>query len=149
MESVWVEVNPDPDYRAGYKDATVKIGRNTTKSSIAHEVGHYLEDHDQDLLQAEFDYVVKRTNLDTSKKTQIDGRETHPDAFKNPYTGKLYYRNIGTPEAPKFTNELFATEVLSTGIQQLMENPWEFAREDPEHCAFVLGALTAYRKKKW
>ena len=59
-----------------------------------------------------------------------------PDHFFDPYCGKAYERrdvhgNISVT----------ATEILSMGVERLMQNPVRFLREDREYAILCLGLI--------
>jgi hypothetical protein len=40
------------------------------------------------------------------------------------------------------------TEIISMGLQQMMENPVQFAHKDPEYYKFMIGVLDGSLRKK-
>jgi hypothetical protein len=73
--------------------------------------------------------ISEKLSVMTGSKFYEPREYARKDNFFNPYCGKDY---IG----PK--GQRVATEILSMGIQQLLEKPATFIADDPEYAAFVL-----------
>ena len=41
-----------------------------------------------------------------------------------------------------------STEIISMGLEKLYNDPAGFARQDPEYCAFIIGALNGSLRNK-
>ena len=62
------------------------------------------------------------------------------DKWYTPYTGRLYPNN-----APSWgPTNMRQTEIVSTGVENLYNNPMEFAQRDPGHFAFIVGLLRGW-----
>lgn len=98
--------------------------------AIAHELGHGLEDQSQAILAASKKFLQARTAGETATNMAklFPGRGYHyseivlPDLFRSPYVGKVYKD---------------ATEVVSMGLEYMVEDALAFWREDPEHFRFI------------
>ena len=124
--------------RAYYDSGTAFLTNRDGVPTYVHEIGHGLEDHHASILDQSKAFLKARIGEgETPKKLSVltgysgyDDREiAYKDDFKNPYTGKLYGRSIGSANA---------TEVVSMGFENLYERPIQFAEEDPEFFNYIL-----------
>lgn len=109
---------------------TIEISAKHYGSTYVHEFGHWLEGTIPDIAQYSQDFRAYRAAGETAAHLGIgyDPREIGwKDRFLNAYTGRQYKSG--------------ATEVLSTGLENLFSNPYKFAQLDPEHFAFTIDAI--------
>jgi len=106
---------------------------------IAHEYIHHLEHHNQELKNLSQAFFKSRTK---DEKLSIFGSrpdiQIKRDKFIHPYMGRVY--NNG------------GLEVLTVGVEYLLQVPFNFMKKDPEHFAFVYDALRgnfAHLKKEY
>lgn len=122
-------------------------------STIVHELGHIIEEQKPGVQDAAKEFLAKRISKDEKPqeisylKKEYGFEDKFKDAFGSSarYVGKVYLKdretniNYVTPSSiPKVCGP---TEVISMGIQKLYDNPYHFARTDPEYMKFVLGTL--------
>jgi hypothetical protein len=166
----------DPRYYGGVRAYAVggKVylppGASVKPTVMAHEMGHTLGQWDRDLVQAAEDrkpapipardgtidvpardlpvdhyckeFLARRTAGDpeVAMETLRPGQgyepeeKTRPDKFRHPYVGKTY--------------DSYDNEVLSMGIQWLMEESAAFAREDPDHFNFTVRMLRLISRRR-
>jgi len=116
---------------------TIKISSRDKLPIVAHEMAHWVESSSPHVHRRCVEFLEYRCAGEISEKLSVmtgskfyGPREyARKDNFFNPYCGKDY---IG----PK--GQRVATEILSMGIQQLIEKPATFIADDPEYAAFVL-----------
>jgi hypothetical protein len=113
-------------------------------SIIAHEYGHGIEyrtpssDGRPNLTRVSMEFLDYRIGdeqaVDIGKKfgiKKMEGELGRKDKFDKAFSeGSAYY--VGKMYVD-------ATEVISMGLQKLMEDPVTFAEKDPEYCKFILG----------
>jgi len=127
-----------PDATSQAPGGYVMMG-NGSAGTVVHELGHYLERVYPDVTASSIAWRNARTAGEPLVKLQTlfpgagyDSWEvTRPDAFVHPYVGKDYGNR--------------ATEVLSMGLQRLMEDPLKFARDDPGHFDYTVSVLDRIR----
>ena len=125
--------------RGGYGDGTIFLKTNSASSLWLHETAHWIENNNPKIKKRCIEFLEYRTQMDTpeSLKTLCENDQykdtefTKKDAFFNPYCGKLYIEN----------GKIISTEILSMGLQELMEHPFKFFQTDPEYFGFVIGIL--------
>jgi hypothetical protein len=93
---------------------------------IIHELGHWLEDTNSEMKKSILAFYNKRTKGEPLIRL-LDGYRVdelyRKDKFMNPYMGKDY--------------EGRATEILSMGLQNFYEQPYELATRDPKYFDFI------------
>jgi hypothetical protein len=127
-------------YINGYKEIglTTKCGPAT----VAHELGHALEDQNPKIKEAVKEFLAYRLGNEQSVKMRdlpgggeySEHEMGRKDNFDRAFSGTSAYY-VGK----EYKNG--ATEVLSMGIEALMNRPAEFIAKDPEYAAFVMRIL--------
>ena len=100
---------------------------------ILHEFGHWLEDSVQGVKKAAFAHLEPRVLGEIPRQLGIGYHPleyTQPDAFINAYVGKC-----------KADGSRVYTELVSTGLEYLYENPLQLFEQDPQTGAFLLDLL--------
>lgn len=143
------DVEKAPGARASYFDGNMELDIGNLKeddgSTLAHELGHLLEDRKEGLiskLEAFVEYRCKGegfTDIGGIAQGVMKGemgRKNEFDRFfpeiKAYYTGLVYKHEDGS---------IYGTEILSMGLEALYEDPVGFMQADPEFATFVLGVL--------
>ena len=129
----------DQENRGGYYDGNIYLKTNSASSLWLHETAHWIEENSPQVKKRCIEFWEYRTqgeeaellNKSNGEKGYKDNEYTKKDAFFNPYCGKLYMEN----------GKIISTEILSMGLQELMEHPFQFFRNDPEYFGFVIGIL--------
>ena len=148
-------------------DRTILIGAEDGIGTIAHELGHLVEANGPHIRKRVIEFLRSRVgaNEDAERVSEITGtadydtrlnyaeygyRDRWTDRFG--YCSKVYVKTMPGVSASngmaigRFGDipdeAIDATEVISMGIQELLENPARFQKEDPEFFAFIVGVVT-------
>lgn len=116
---------------------TIKISSRDELPIVAHEMAHWVEYSSPHVHRRCVEFLEYRCAGEISEKLSVmtgskfygPHEYARKDNFFNPYCGKDYIGPGG---------QRVATEILSMGIQQLLEKPATFIADDPEYAAFVL-----------
>ena len=112
-----------------------------------HEMGHSIDQFNRELVEAAEEFFKARAKNSDIKNlgfSRQGGREvSRPNEFFNPYVGKTYNKHFGgldPIDAAKagVPSEMEASEILSMGLESMMEDPTLFARQDFGHFMFIL-----------
>lgn len=110
-------------------------------SVVVHELGHWLEDMSPEVHRKTIDFLQRRTAGETPKSlkqlTNINYHRSERawrDKWMDAYVGKEYRRAFSQGN---IYNDLYATEVVSMGLQWYVEQPAEFALQDPDFFDFI------------
>lgn len=130
---------PAGNTRAYYNSGTANVSSGRPESSLWHELGHAVEDHNPAALRRAIAFRDHRTAGEVPQRLDVlmPGRgfgpkeKAKPDKFDSPYTGKIYAA-AGVD---------YATEVTSMGLTQLGKNWKDAWKVDKEHFLFTLGQL--------
>jgi len=129
---------------AGYdkKNAIYGIGSGFTQLTV-HELGHCLEEQNEHIRDAVYNYLDTRTKGETAKRLNdvhptlagqfSNDEKTKKDEFMDPYMGKEY----------KLNGNRYACEVTSVALEHMYLMPDMVMRKDPELFHFMLGVLAA------
>ena len=123
---------------------------------VIHELAHLMEG-DKEILQDTIDFLIKRAGPKPKleKLRKITGRKVYGDSelafphagFAQPYSAKPYIHKPGEiryPSAvyvPEVDGYVYATEVLSTGMEKMYDDPLGFMSQDPEFFDFIWDTL--------
>jgi hypothetical protein len=150
------QLKPGEGYYGGSRDYfissenTMYLVEGAPSSVVVHEWGHYVENQRPVVHHACVEFLSRRYQQALRSGiadhyeikplkdfTMVNAYQSHEVAFRDrfvdPYVGKLYDRGR-------------ATEVMSTGLQYLYEDPLRFREYDPEHYYLTLGLIAYLRK---
>jgi|GEM_PF-3821058 len=124
-------------YVHDYNTIYFGMAQPRVRTTLIHETVHYVEMQNPNMVNRCIEFLEHRTKgEDEQSLREITGidkyREdevTRKDKFFDAYCGKSYRLADG---------KIFATDILSTGIQRIFERPADFQKEDPEHFNFCL-----------
>jgi hypothetical protein len=146
-DTVCVDEETRSGSRSNYSPTTkrIRLRAGESASTMAHELMHWLEDRRPAIMSKSQAFLLKRAAtggpLVQLKVLQPwagygDSEITWPDQWEqrggDPYMGKRYADANG---------DLYATEILSMGIERLIKNPLDFAHQDPEYFDYVVNTL--------
>lgn len=122
-------------------EGTVKLSSDAPATTVVHELGHWLEHMSPEVHRKTIDFLRRRTaGESTVSLRQATGQGYHRserawrDRFMDPYVGKEYRRPFTRGD---IYQDLYATEVVSMGLQWYVEKPAEFATQDPDFFDFI------------
>lgn len=130
-----------PEEAAAHSGGTVYIRSGVRAPVVAHELAHMLEMHDRHVVEREVEFLNHRNGSRPERRLNTcygyegianDDIMVKKDNFKKAYAGRLYYNSDGSVRA---------TDCLSTGVEQLIDNPARFLADDPEYFAFTVAML--------
>jgi len=112
----------------------VYMGQGAGPTSAVHELGHYLEHTNPDVLDKAIEFLKERAG-DESLQRLGDNYDKDEvawfDGFINPYMGKAYIHR----------GKISATEIVSMGLEFLYKDPIKLARQDPEYFDFIVSLV--------
>lgn len=128
------------DDRSYYWNGGVYLDPTGKGSTVAHELGHLLEEKNPAIHDEILKFYARRTQGDPVELLQRlepnanykPTEKTKKDKFVDPYIGKLYLDSQG--------NQL-ATEVLAIALEYFYRRPNYFAAEDPDFFDFIYELL--------
>lgn len=125
---------------------TMSVADNSQPSTIAHELGHHIDDSKPGVREKVLEFMKYRLGDEQAiDMVTVPGGETmkgemvkknHFDRFFKGtsayYVGKDYFDKEG---------KRYGTEIVSMGVQALYEDPLGFCQKDPEYATFIIGIL--------
>ena len=129
-----------PESAVYLRDGIDPTDDSDTARSVTHELGHTIEQHNDDLMREAVAFLDSRTTGPTRPLPRYAGESYRP-GFADDYTGKIYGPDDSNPH--RFARladgtEIGATEVIAMGLQKMRENPARFASDEPEFFDFIL-----------
>lgn len=135
-------------YRSNYlvSERTIQLADKDKMKYVIHEMGHVLEGSRPEVGRAARAFRASRTSgevptsLNGVKKTTAfnNVEVTKKDKFIDSYMGRIYRGN--------------ATEITSMGLELMYEDPYKFAKKDPEMFDFIYnlvrGRPTGFEAKR-
>ena len=132
---------------AGLENNHINSGEGMTKTTLWHEMGHFVEYKHPELLLAAKQLLARRSDAIPSEKGKVaylkhmTGVKSYKnevavnDGFYHPYVGKIY--------GAMGIQGVETTEVFSMGFQALATDVElaKLAMADPEHLAMVMAAI--------
>jgi hypothetical protein len=124
-------------------DKTLHWSPDQNTAGLFHELGHWLELESPVIKQQAIAFLERRTAgnkprkvIDEYPSVKNPHAEHLPDDFYSSYVGRLYGKRDATG---KF--HYSATEIISCGIEFMLEDPHNFAKADPEHFELIYNVL--------
>jgi hypothetical protein len=108
----------------------------TDMATVVHEWGHVLEHHEKAVHREAVDFLKARTKGEREtriypNRPDLADEVGWKDKFRDHYVGKHYSR-------------MFSTEIVSMGLQYMVEDPVAFAQEDPEHFDLIYRVMRGW-----
>lgn len=127
----------------------VMLTAKSPNSVIVHEMGHWMEHAVPEATKRISQFLKRRSKAELLSPlnalevtNQYDDAELGvADEFIVPYIGKYYARGISPAGFRPDWNRIYASEVLSMGLQYMYENPVKFAQQDPEMFDLIFDIL--------
>jgi hypothetical protein len=146
-----------PDQRAFFMAGTTKqsyvelSGSDMKTWIIVHELGHWLESVSPVIHERVVQFLKRRAGTERPQKLSAlteqgfykNDEYAVKDEFREPYVGKYYPQPAGkwTPRKLPKWEDVYASEVISMGLQYLYEDPVLFAKQDPDMFDFIFDVL--------
>lgn len=153
--SLGIQIVKGTDIRAFAFSSNIKISDKDTPAVIAHELAHVIEDTRPDILRKSADFLYTRAKgegaMPLKKLYPYHGYGAQEKAIEDDwikrggsaYTGKIYMPGYNpSMSRESFVNRLQGSEILSMGIQRMLESPVDFHRQDPEFYNFIKSQLS-------
>jgi hypothetical protein len=139
LSSADIQIEIDPDNTRAIFDwrrKTVVIGPTSGVSTIAHEIGHALEEQEQGQTRRSKSWLAVAN--EGSEVKVIGSNRT-----KLKMSSEVYYGGKSLPLHSQYTRKLMdgaATELISQGFSRLIDDPTELVADDA-HFRFFMGWL--------
>lgn len=123
------------------RDGAVRLDRRSPLAVHVHELAHAIESDVPGVTQACREFLEYRRNGQPLRKLSdaVPGHKDENLAFDDDF-GRAFSETEAWYIGKQY--DFGATEVLSMGLQKLVEDPANFIKKDPEYAKFVLGLLT-------
>jgi len=162
LKAVKIKLKDRGEWDEKTKTVYLEPGGYRTEQLMAHEMTHALEDASPEVLANSKKFLLKRAKERkavvgthrgmTKDEETLIGEDKKPilgkgqeEAGTNAYAGKLYITRwlkdgltAEELEHPAYSDAIYATEVMTIGIEKLMTDHVKFAKEDPEWFRFVI-----------
>jgi len=145
----WFETTSRLQNSIAMSKVRFRNNRESIPKAFVHELGHAIET-EVSVLKRSVDFLRRRTegenaiSMDAAyapygQAITIPGQTTKPDKFIEPYIGKQDYRDRSGKWSD--TDDFFATEVMSKGLEYLYLDAGAFAQQDPDHFDYVWNTI--------
>jgi hypothetical protein len=152
-----------PDQRAFFmegknKPSYIELSKAKMETrTIVHELGHWLESVSPEMHKRAGEFLKRRAGKELPKRLSVltgnaryrDDELAVKDDFKDPYVGKYYGLNLrdlaGGKQGKVNWNTMYASEVISMGVEYLYSDPVKFAKDDPDYFDFMFDVLRVGR----
>lgn len=153
--SLGVHVLKDSSARAFQLYGNIKVSSNTPPSTVAHELAHAIEHAHPDILRQSVTFFYDRGRGVQPKRLkslfpaynyrpqEITLEDKWAEKGGHAYTGKIYCPGYDASiSREQFISSVRGSEILSMGIQRMLESPVDFQRQDPEFYNFIKAQLS-------
>ncbi|WP_295980692.1 hypothetical protein [uncultured Akkermansia sp.] len=154
--SIGFHISDNPNDRAFQFKGFIKITTSDEPSIVAHELAHAIEAAHPDILRKSAAFLYDRAQGEKPlslrmlfpshnyRATELTLKDQWADHGGDHYIGKLYINGY-YPSMSKneFVDRLQGSEILSMGIQRILESPVSFQRQDPDYYQFIKSQLTS------
>ncbi len=153
--SLGVHVLQDSSARAFQYLGNIKVSSTSTPSTVAHELAHAMEHAHPDILRQSAAFLYDRAQGEQPRrlKSLFPSSKYRPQELTledkwaakggHVYTGKLYCSGYDASMGrEQFISSVRGSEILSMGIQRMLESPVTFQRQDPEFYQFIKKQLS-------
>jgi len=138
----------------GKKPPYVELSKADVRLNIiVHELGHWLESASPETHKLVKQFLKRRAGKEAPQTlSKLTGNSNYEndefgvkDEFAVPYIGKYYTEPslAWKPGMPVNWENVYASEVISMGVQYIYENPAYFAQRDPDMFDFIFDVLRA------
>lgn len=150
-DGVVLAVKQGPDggrayHRGDRTGGHIMVSASTNLTTHAHEVGHAIENQFEMDSTASFPFVRARVAAAGTKDTPLaevfPGYGYRPDEIGN--EDKFLEAFDGDRNRAYYAGKTYAdqsTEIISLGVERLLNDPVKFAQKDPQYFKFIVGVL--------
>jgi hypothetical protein len=140
----------DGSYRAHAGGSGVQIARSDQARTVAHEIGHCLEDQLPGIVAVEKEFLAGRAGSETPKRFKElfpdSNYEEHEQGVEDEFGRYFSVAESGgrfNKSAARYVGKSYPdrSEVLSMGLEALYVDPVGFAQKDPEYFKLIIGLL--------
>jgi hypothetical protein len=144
LEGQTLAVIEEKTGRAYHHSGTIYIHFQNKPDVVCHEIGHWLEQSDSQILDRIVKFHEARTKGDKPEKLKKlfpnagykASEETKKDNYVHPYLGKVYYSG----------STIRATELLSSGLEWFYRDPYGLQERDPEFFDLIYEVVRIKKK---
>lgn len=153
--SLGVHVLKDSSAREFQLYGNIKVSSTTPPSTVAHELAHAIEHARPDILRKSAAFLYDRGRGEQPKrlKSLFPAHKYRPQEITledkwaekggHVYTGRIYCPGYDASiSREQFISSVRGSEILSMGIQRMLESPVDFQRQDPEFYNFIKAQLS-------
>ena len=153
--SLGVHVLKDSSARAFQLHGNIKVSSTTPPSTVAHELAHAIENARPDILRQSAAFLYDRGRGEQPKRLkslfpthnyrpqEITLEDKWAEKGGHVYTGRIYCPGYDASiSREQFISSVRGSEILSMGIQRMLESPVDFQRQDPEFYNFIKSQLS-------
>ena len=141
--------------RAFQLDGNIKISDQHAPSVVAHELAHAIEFSNPDVLRKSAAFLYDRgEGMPAKSLSKLEPGVKYKSVEKaledkwkerggRAYIGKVYVRGYHSEmKREDFVANVQGSEILSMGIQRLLEDPVRFRQQDPDYFNFIKSQLS-------
>lgn len=153
--SLGIHILQDTSARAFQLLGNIKVSSSASPGTIAHELAHAMEHAHPDILRQSAAFLYDRGQGEQPRRLkslfpssnyrpqEITLEDKWEEKGGKAYTGKLYCPGYNASMGrEQFVSSVRGSEILSMGIQRMLESPVEFQRNDPEFYQFIKKQLS-------
>lgn len=153
--SLGLHIVKDNSIRAFQVDGNIKISDQHAPSVVAHELAHAIEFSNPDVLRKSAAFLYDRGEGKAAKPlSKLEPGVKYSPSEKaledkwaekggRAYIGKVYVRGYHpNMTRDNFVSNIQGSEILSMGIQRMLENPVRFRQQDPDYFNFIKSQLS-------
>jgi hypothetical protein len=144
-----VSIHQTHKYRSFHRGGEVHLWEAANPSTAAHEIMHAVEQQNPEVLKTAAEFLLKRgegelpiplrtlTGNSDYDLSEVAFKDKWLERYGDVYAGKVY-SSFGNPATAA---QIRATEILTMGLERLLEKPLEFYMADREWFELVIKAV--------
>lgn len=153
--SLGVHVLKDPSAREFQLYGNIKVSSTAPPYTVAHKLALAIEHAHPDILRQSAAFLYDRGRGELSKRLkslfpthnyrpqEITLEDKWAEKGGHVYTGKIYCPGYDASiSMEQFISSVWFSEILSMGIQSMLESPVDFQRQAPEFYNFIKSQLS-------
>lgn len=144
-----VSIHATREYRSFHRGGEVHLWSGADGSTAAHEIMHAVEQQNPEVLKSAAEFLLKRADGENPmqlalltgnpgyRASEVAYKDKWVERYGSVYAGKVYSWH----SVPTSAEQIRATEVMTVGIERLLEDPLEFYRSDRDWFDFLVKTL--------